>query len=390
MQSARFVFTVTLLTAATAFAADNGYIPEDKSTWDKMFSFLMATASQTNELEKGECGDYCYVINGKVRVVLEHGEEYRDPDQPCDVYSCIGLEGRTVTRKVTTTCVDPVEECPEAGQILVQYPEQCCAECQPPKKRVDKFTSWSEWTECSKTCGGGSQARSRKCLIDETGAASNCGGGLVELRNCHSQPCPIPCVWKQWSAWHGCSVTCGGGTQQRTRQQIPAQYQGKNCEGPSIEKKACHLEACQDPCPAGHTYCDNKCVADKDHDCILDVNDNCPDHHNFNQADYDEDGIGDACDNCEHDKNEDQSDNDKDNEGDMCDNDDDNDNFYDDIDNCKFVYNPEQHPDDVTKFGDKCNTPNNGALNLDELSQAEKEGLVSQIMEKLIGMYYSN
>ena len=39
--------------------------------------------------EKGECGDYCYVINGKVRVVLEHGEEYRDPDQPCDVYSCI-------------------------------------------------------------------------------------------------------------------------------------------------------------------------------------------------------------------------------------------------------------------------------------------------------------
>lgn len=24
-----------------------------------------------------------------MRVVLEHGEEYRDPDQPCDVYSCI-------------------------------------------------------------------------------------------------------------------------------------------------------------------------------------------------------------------------------------------------------------------------------------------------------------
>lgn len=63
-------------------------------------------------------------------------------------------------------------------------------DAEPPKKKVDRFTSWSEWTECSKTCGGGSQARSRKCLIDETGGASNCRGGLVELRNCNSQPCP--------------------------------------------------------------------------------------------------------------------------------------------------------------------------------------------------------
>ena len=60
---------------------------------------------------------------------------------------------------------------------------------------------------------------------------------------------------------------------------------------------------------------------------MFNFQDNCPDHHNVDQADYDGDKIGDACDNCEHDKNENQSDNDKDGEGDMCDNDDDNDYF---------------------------------------------------------------
>lgn len=118
----------------------------------------------------------------------------------------------------------------------------------------------------------------------------------------------VPCVWKKWSPWHGCTVTCGGGTQQRTREQIPALYNGPNCEGPSRETMACHLEECAggyitlpvvqqlrlyehtlhasflcfkcmivvvsltDPCPAGHTYCHkySGCVADRDHDCILD------------------------------------------------------------------------------------------------------------------------
>ena len=84
-----------------------------------------------------------------------------------------------------------------SSEVLNLYPQSFTQKftisvqnAEPPKKEVDRFTSWSEWTECSKTCGGGSQARSRKCLIDETGGASNCRGGLVEVRNCHSQPCP--------------------------------------------------------------------------------------------------------------------------------------------------------------------------------------------------------
>lgn len=37
---------------------------------------------------------------------------------------------------------------------------------------------------------------------------------------------------------------------------------------------------------------------DVDRDDIEDDRDNCPSHHNTNQADEDEDGIGDMCDRC--------------------------------------------------------------------------------------------
>ena len=58
---------------------------------------------------------------------------------------------------------------------------------------------------------------------------------------------------------------------------------------------------------------------DGDSDGTADVQDNCPDDANADQADGDFDGLGDVCDNCPDDANPEQSDSDQDGSGDVCD-----------------------------------------------------------------------
>lgn len=60
-------------------------------------------------------------------------------------------------------------------------------------------------------------------------------------------------------------------------------------------------------------------VEDQDGDGVADVQDNCPNDDNPDQADSDGDGVGDVCDNCPNDANPDQADINSDGIGDACD-----------------------------------------------------------------------
>ena len=54
----------------------------------------------------------------------------------------------------------------------------------------------------------------------------------------------VDCTWSEWT--HGpCSVTCGEGSQQNTREMFPEMFGGKACEGEATETVICAL----DPCP---------------------------------------------------------------------------------------------------------------------------------------------
>ena len=52
-----------------------------------------------------------------------------------------------------------------------------------------EFSVWSEWTECSRTCGGGKRARIRQCCDEEVDFLE-CTGNVREIRSCQTLPCP--------------------------------------------------------------------------------------------------------------------------------------------------------------------------------------------------------
>jgi len=59
--------------------------------------------------------------------------------------------------------------------------------------------------------------------------------------------------WGAWSAWGTCSKTCGSGTQSRTRlcnNPAPANG-GSNCMGSRSESQACNTQTC----PIGNQCC---------------------------------------------------------------------------------------------------------------------------------------
>ncbi|KAM9369812.1 adhesion G protein-coupled receptor B2 [Phaethornis superciliosus] len=102
---------------------------------------------------------------------------------------------------------------------------------------------WSQWSVCSLTCGQGSQVRTRSCVSSPYGTL--CSGLLRETRTCNNTAtCPVPGVWEEWSPWSLCSVTCGRGARTRTRRCVAAQRGGKGCEGPELQAKPCSMAGC--------------------------------------------------------------------------------------------------------------------------------------------------
>ena len=72
-----------------------------------------------------------------------------------------------------------------------------------------KYTEWSQWSECTATCGGGTQTRHRSCTNPppQNGGKSCLDQGLgpeIETQSCNVQPCPskLHCCWNFIERFH--------------------------------------------------------------------------------------------------------------------------------------------------------------------------------------------
>nr|XP_061790885.1 hemicentin-1-like [Nerophis lumbriciformis] len=109
------------------------------------------------------------------------------------------------------------------------------------------YSEWAEWGPCSLTCGIGSQKRQRQCSNPvPANGGRHCTGLDTETRNCHGKPCPVDGKWSEWSSWEECSRTCGHGnrTRVRTCSNPTPQHGGRPCEGRTVEVIMCSVRPC--------------------------------------------------------------------------------------------------------------------------------------------------
>ncbi|EZA49891.1 hypothetical protein DMN91_012061 [Ooceraea biroi] len=93
----------------------------------------------------------------------------------------------------------------------------------PSNDPLCQTTEWSEWSECSDTCGIGLKMRTRR-FRDRKGRKRCPLVSLVEKEKCMGPPCsagtevqdPV-CKVTDWSDWSPCSASCGKGIKLRTR-----------------------------------------------------------------------------------------------------------------------------------------------------------------------------
>ncbi|CAH1772996.1 unnamed protein product, partial [Owenia fusiformis] len=96
-----------------------------------------------------------------------------------------------------------------------------------------RWGSWSSWGSCSRSCGGGTRTRQRRCY------GRNCSGSSRETGSCGTSRCPSRGKWHPWASWETCSKSCGGGTKVRRRY-----CSDQGCTGDSYKTARCNTRSC--------------------------------------------------------------------------------------------------------------------------------------------------
>ncbi|XP_052132160.1 spondin-1 [Frankliniella occidentalis] len=120
----------------------------------------------------------------------------------------LGCDKQLVQKEM---CVAHEPSCPGDAEELDAAEQTNCA-----------VTPWGPWSECSSSCGPGSEVRSRR-FEDRLGLKKCPFIELTEKRKCSQPPCvdtvPVDpnCRLTDWSDWSPCSVSCGSGRKFRSR-----------------------------------------------------------------------------------------------------------------------------------------------------------------------------
>uniref|UniRef100_A0A0N5B844 Peptidase M12B domain-containing protein n=1 Tax=Strongyloides papillosus TaxID=174720 RepID=A0A0N5B844_STREA len=109
-------------------------------------------------------------------------------------------------------------------------------DCMSTKKEEYQLSEWSEFSECSMTCGEGLKTRVRNCMKGKCPISLK----YTETVTCNVESCENK--WGEWKEWGECDSICGEGKQKRTRS-CQADFVFL-CSGESFEERVCFGEPC--------------------------------------------------------------------------------------------------------------------------------------------------
>lgn len=106
----------------------------------------------------------------------------------------------------------------------------------------------SDWVdeECSLSCGGGQQTRTRSVIVNPVNGSA-CPPKTME-RSCNMEGCPIACSLDEWTGWSDCTADCDGGVKTRSRSKlIEPEHGGDPCLE-QTQTQSCNTFACNTDC----------------------------------------------------------------------------------------------------------------------------------------------
>eukprot|EP00392_Amoebophrya_sp_AT5.2_P000201 g201.t1 len=124
-----------------------------------------------------------------------------------------------------------------------------CEEAQCPEDVDCVWGQWTEWNACSATCGNGIQERDRGIDVAPRGIGKLCEAkDRAEVRPCVDVECDSPCVdgaFSEWTEFSECSASCGGGYRFASRHVLTTpNYCGKPIEGDARKYEKCNEQEC--------------------------------------------------------------------------------------------------------------------------------------------------
>ena len=105
------------------------------------------------------------------------------------------------------------------------------------KKTVAGKFEWKKWSDCSVSCGEGSQTKIAIACVPEYAI---CYGIPILERSCNDQVCPVG-QWT-WNHWSECTASCDGGLRFRTANSC--EPFGADCTDIPVLKESCNTAAC--------------------------------------------------------------------------------------------------------------------------------------------------